>query len=109
MASSRVIRTAQARDRAPDDAHRRSPYDTVIAQVHPDSGIKEGARAEVSTGSGKVRVTVTHDDTLRPGVIDLPFVEGTDSLRLLDSEAYDPWTGSPTFDGIAAELHVISE
>ena len=108
-AGGMVVRTAQALDRAPDSAHRQSTHDTVIARIHPDSGIAEGARAEVCTDCGKITVSVSHDDSLRPGVIDLPFVEGTQALRLLDPNAADPWTGTPTLDGMTAEIRVVSD
>ena len=104
-----VIRTAQARDRAPDDAHREAAGLSNIARLHPDSGLKAGVRAEVKTASGTITVTVDHDEALRPGVIDLPFVEGSTALGLLDASALDPWTGTPTLDGVAAEIHVVSD
>ena len=73
-ASGMVIRTGQARDRAPDSAHRETTSEVVIARV-PESGVSEGARAEVQTRHGAITVSVSHDDALRPGVIDLPFIE----------------------------------
>tara|TARA_B100000530_G_scaffold323070_1_gene258598 strand:- start:158 stop:325 length:168 start_codon:yes stop_codon:yes gene_type:complete len=53
-------------------------------------------------------VRVCHDEALRPGVVDVPFVEGSPTLKLLDPEALDPWTGVPTRDGLAAELNAIT-
>ena len=103
-----VLRTAQARDRAPDRAHRDEQGEMVTARVHPDSGVSAGSRAEVRTACGGISVIVSHDDALRPGVIDLPFTEDSPILNLLDPTALDPWTGAPTLDGVAAELCVES-
>ena len=108
-ASGMVIRTGQARDRAPDSAHRETTSEVVIARVHPESGVSEGARAEVQTRHGAITVSVSHDDALRPGVIDLPFIEGSAALGLLDADALDPWTGSPTMDGLVATLDALSD
>ena len=42
-------------------------------------------------------------------VIDLPFTEGSATLGLLDADALDPWTGSPTMDGLVATLDALSD
>jgi anaerobic selenocysteine-containing dehydrogenase len=103
-----VLRTAQARDRAPDTIHRTDPGDAVEARVHPEAGFEDGARAQLSTAHGTIMVRVCHDEALRPGVVDVPFVEGSPTLKLLDPEALDPWTGVPTRDGLAVELNAIT-
>jgi len=99
-----ALRTAQPIDRAPDEAHREERSQTLVARVHPDLGPKEGDRFQIKTPHGVCVATAIHDEKLRSDVVDLPFITGTDALELLDPNGHDPWTGTPTSDGIAAEI-----
>lgn len=99
-----TLRTGQALDRAPDAEHRAHEARSLIARIHPDLGPEDGARFQIETDHGSCTATAEHDPSLRTDMIDIPFTAGTDALNLLDPNGHDPWTGSPTFDGIVARI-----
>jgi anaerobic selenocysteine-containing dehydrogenase len=99
-----TLRTAQPADRAPDHSHRTRLRPETIVRLHPDSGHKDGARVSVTTAHGSCTATVEHDELVRPDVADIPFIQGTEALKLLDSNQVDQMTGSPVLDGVACTI-----
>jgi hypothetical protein len=91
------LRTSCPRSPAPDVLHGRPTH--TVAYVHPDTGLEDGSAKTVSTTHGSLAVTVRHDARLRTDVVDIPReVPGVGAL--LASLPRDPWTASPTRDGL---------
>ena len=99
-----TLRTAQPADRAPDHPHRAEARPETIVRLHPDCGYTDGERVCVTTAHGSCKATVQHDELLRADVVDIPFIQGTQALNLLDSSQADQMTGSPILDGIACTI-----
>jgi len=98
------LRAGQALNRAPDAAHQDEKLHVLTARIHPDLGHKAGERIRLTTPHGSAVATVELDEALRPDVIDLPFVVGSEALDLLDPSAVDPLIGSPVFDGVTVNI-----
>jgi anaerobic selenocysteine-containing dehydrogenase len=99
-----TLRTAQPADRAPDSPHRSQIRPETIVRLHPDSGHKDGERVSITTANGSCIATVEHDELVRPDVADIPFIQGTQALELLDPNQVDKMTGSPVLDGIGCTI-----
>jgi anaerobic selenocysteine-containing dehydrogenase len=95
------LRTSCPRSPAPDVLHGRPTH--TVAYVHPDTGLEDGSAKTVSTTHGSLAVTVRHDARLRTDVVDIPReVPGVGAL--LASLPRDPWTASPTRDGLVCTV-----
>ena len=93
-------------------------------EIHPDDagrlGLEDGAVAKVVSKAGKLEIPVKVTDSIRPGVVSIPYGWGHDATGarlsvasqrpgvntnvLTDAEPVDPLSGNAVLNGIPVEV-----
>lgn len=73
-------------------------------RIHPDQGLKDGAKVRLTTAAGSVEGRVVHDDTVHPIGVVVPWGWSVAVGEVVGTSDVDPLSGSPEMVGLPCAL-----
>ena len=98
--------SSAARDAALRAFDRPNAVDPGVT-LHPSLGFAEGQRVRIRTEAGQVEATVHLDANLQAATVDLPSGYEVDVMRLIPTDARDPFTGTPALNGLPCAVEAL--